>query len=82
MDGYEDGDLKEMELLPKCHDITTEVVLLRNLKKRNTLYTAFKNDNTDDTTMNDVEWGKEAAAATNGFKCNFNMILCGMDRPY
>ena len=28
--------------------------------------------------MNDVEWGKEAAAATDGLKCNFNMILCAV----
>ena len=78
MDGYEDGDLTEMELLPKCDDVKTEVVLLRNVEKRNTLYTAFKNDNTDDTTMNEVEWGKEAAAASDGFKCNINMVLYGV----
>ena len=76
MDDYQEGDITAMELLPKCEDITTEVVLLRNVEKRNTLYIAFKTDNADDATMSEVEWGKEAAAASDGFKCNINMILC------
>ena len=78
MDDYQAEDITAMGLLPKSDGIPTETVLLRNVNKRATLYTVFKTDNTDDATMNEVEWGKEAAAASDGFKWNINMVLYGV----
>lgn len=76
MDEYKAGDITSMGLLVKCEDITTETVLLRNVDKRANLLTDFKRNNTDDNTMNEVEWGKETSTTAEMFKCNINMVLC------
>ena len=65
-----------MGLMEKNPGISTETIFLRNLTKKASLYDEFIDATKDDEAMNGVEWGREAIAATDGVKCNANIVLC------
>ena len=54
-------ELSEMGLLPKEESIATELVFLRNTKRRTDLFTKLGNDNKEDEIVAGVEWAKENA---------------------
>ena len=78
MDDYTATDILEMGLMEKNPGISTETVFLRNLTKRSILYDEFTEATKDDEAMNGVEWGREAIVATDGVKCNANIVLCSV----
>ena len=54
------------------------VVFLRNITRRNNLFTSFGEHNPDDETIAGVEWGKENVATQNGIRCNANIVLASV----
>ena len=75
MEVHTASELLEMGLLEKKTSINTEVVFLRDITRRSTLFTSFGDHNPDDETIAGVEWGKENVVTQNGIRCNANTSL-------
>ena len=67
--------LATMGLLEKKESVSTEIVFLRENKKRDLYFTQFKDHNKDEESAAGVEWGRDNSPNSNGIRCNANLVL-------
>ena len=68
-------ELSLMGLLPKEESITTELVFLKDKKRRTDLLEKLKKDNEGNNTVAGMEWAQDNAPTSNGIRCNANIAV-------